>query len=109
MSYCQSKNKCASPKWILDDQWAVGTDPYNWILYRKFGKRWQAAGYYPSAHLLLERLFQKLTRMEGADPDLVMHVKRCFERVQGMADRLSEQLGSDDWKRSTRPSAHPEN
>lgn len=105
MSDLHSTYKCASPNWPLDDKWAIGTDPYNWVLYRKIGRRWQAVGYYARADQLLESLFRKLTRTEPFQPELVLHVRRCFERVQGMADRLAQQLERDGWRSLSRRSA----
>ncbi len=84
--------KRASPTWLLSKDWGVGTDPYNWILYRKGKKSWKAAGYYPSAELLLKSFYRKLTRIEPADPDLIRHVDALSRRAQAAAARLFEEL-----------------
>ncbi len=85
-------NKSATPKWLLSPKWGVGTDPRNWILYRKVGKGWKAAGFYPSAESLLKSWYRKLTRTEPADPDLIRHVEAISRRVEGWAARLYEQI-----------------
>ena len=85
-------SKSASPKWLLSPEWGVGTDPYNFILYRKVGKRWDAVGLYPSPELLLKSLYRKMLRTEPADPDLIRHVEAISRRVEGWAARLYEQI-----------------
>ena len=86
--------KRVTPKWILSPEWGVGTDPYNFILYRKVGKRWDAVGFYPSPELLLKSLYRKMLRTEPADPDLVRHVDAISRRVEGWAARLFEQINT---------------
>ena len=88
-------SKSASPKWLLSPEWGVGTDPCNWILYRRGSNRWNAVGFYPSPESLLKSLYNKLTRTEPADPDMVRHIEAISTRVQGWAAALSEQL--DQW------------
>ena len=83
-----------TPKWLLSPKWGVGTDPRNWILYRKVGKGWKAAGFYPSAESLLKSWYRKLTRTEPADPDLVRHVSRISRRVEDAAARLFKQINT---------------
>ena len=85
-------SKSATPKWILAPEWGVGTDSYNWILYRKVGKGWRAAGFYPSAESLLKSWYRKLTRTEPADTDLIRHVEAISRRVEDAAARLYEQI-----------------
>ena len=100
-------SKSASPKWILSPDWGVGTDPFNWILYRRRGKRWNAVGFYASPDLLLKSLYRKLTRTEPPDPDIVSHVEAISRRVQAAADRLSAELNQIPWARLTRPPDRP--
>ena len=88
-------HKRVTPKWVLSPEWGVGIDPYNFILYRKVGKRWDAVGFYPSPELLLKSLYRKMLRTEPADPDLVRHVEANSKCVEGWAARLYEQLTPD--------------
>jgi hypothetical protein len=81
-------SKRTSPQWQLSPTWGVGTDKYNWILFSKGKKLWKAAGYYPSAELLLKSFYRKLTRTDPADPDLVRHVEAISRRVQAAAAAL---------------------
>ena len=39
-------NNSAKPEWILTDETGIGRDRYNWILYRKFGKKWRPEACY---------------------------------------------------------------
>ena len=106
-------SKSASPKWILSPEWGVGTDPYNWILYRRGTKKdcspgdWKAVGYYATADKLLMGFYRKLTRIEDPNSDLVKHVKACSERVQAAAAALSAELEQWAWAGLTQPPAHP--
>ena len=85
-------SKSATPTWLLSPDWGVGTDPFNWILYRKGGTRWNAVGFYPSPESLLKSLYNKLIRMEPADPDLVRHIEAISRRVEAAAACLYEQI-----------------
>ncbi len=86
----------ASPTWLLSGDWGVGTDPYNWILYKRGGNSWRPRGYYPSPELLLQSLHRVLTRQEVPDPDLVEHVNGICERVEAAAARLYKQLNTQE-------------
>ena len=106
-----SKNT-KKPTWGLDDQWAVDTDPYNWILYKRGKKKdgspgtWSPTGYYATADKLLMGLYQHLTRLEPQGKDLVKHLEACYERVRVLAARLSDELNQDGLGRTTKaPSA----
>ena len=88
-------NRHAIPKWFLSAEWGVGSDPHNFILYRKTGKRWNAKGYYPSVESLLQSFYTKLTRIEPADPDLVRHVEVVSELVEACAAALFAQLDAE--------------
>jgi len=96
------------PKWFLNNEWAIGTDAYNWtLLHRTPGKKnWTPKGYYPSADKLLMGLYRKLSRLEQQDDDLLRHLERLCETVGSLTDRLSEQLEQWVWKDLTRPPAH---
>jgi hypothetical protein len=83
------------PKWILSADWAMGSDPLNFILYRKRGERWTANGFYPSIESLLQSLYARLTRTDPADPDLVSHVEAVSERVEACAAALFAQLDAE--------------
>jgi hypothetical protein len=91
------------PKWILFADWAMGSDPYNFILYKKRGERWNAKGFYPSIESLLHSLYQKMTLTEPADPDIVRHVERVSERVAACAAALFAQLDAEAMLREKRP------
>ena len=86
--------KHKTPEWTLSSDWGVGSDPHNFILYRKTGKRWNAKGYYPSVESLLQSFYTKLTRIEPADSDLVRHVEAISRRVQTCAAALSDQINA---------------
>ena len=73
----------------------MGSDPLNFILYRKRGERWTAKGFYPSVESLLHSLYQKLARTEPADPDLVRHVELVSKRVEACAAALFAQLDAE--------------
>ena len=101
--------KFATPSWLLAPEWGVGTDPYNWILYRRSTKKdgspgnWKAVGYYATADKLLMGFYRKLTRTEDPNSDLVKHVKACSERVQVAAAALSAELEQCTWLGLTPP------
>jgi hypothetical protein len=97
------------PRWKLDDEWAVDTDDYNWIIYKRgvlidgTPGQWKAKGYYPSDVMLFESLYLKLSRTEPKNADLCKHVESISRRVQASAARLSEQLKQDIWSGLKRP------
>lgn len=86
--------KHANPKWILNDDWAISTDPYNWILYRLSGKRWRPVAYFRTPELLLESLYRKLTRTEPRQPTIELHVEHCLRVAQAAADRFIEGMAT---------------
>ncbi len=87
-------NKHAQPHWTLNDNWAVSTDTYNWILYQRSGKSWRAIGYYPSLEMMLKSFHRKLARKEPPQPTLEQHVEHCLELVQAAATRLLDSLAT---------------
>ena len=87
-------SKCKQPQWMLNDHWAVSTDPYNWILYRLSGERWRPLGYYRTPELLLESLYRKLARTEPYQPTIEQHVEHCLRVAQAAADCLLECLAT---------------
>ncbi len=101
-----------TPTWRLNDQWAVDTDPFNWVLYKRGTKRdgspgiWIPTGYYATADKLLIDLYHQLTRLEPQDKALIRHVESCYERVQELAARLSDELNRMAWASLSRPPAH---
>jgi len=88
-------SKHTTPTWIFADDWGMGSDPYNFILYQKRGERWIAKGYYPSIESLLHSFYQKMTLTEPFDPDLVRHVEVVSERVAACAAVLFAQLDAE--------------
>jgi hypothetical protein len=98
-------SKSASPKWMLSDDWGVGTDRYNWILYHKGGNTWKPAGYYPSDELLLKSYYRQLTRTEPADPDLVRHLETISRHAQAAAAAFYGQLDAEQALRSNKRAA----
>lgn len=86
--------KQAQPHWTLNDDWAIGTDSYNWKLYRRSGKGWRPIGYYPTPEMLLKSFHQKLTRVEPPQPTLEQYVEHCLERTQAAADRFLKCLAT---------------
>jgi len=96
----------ATPEWDLSENWGVGRDSHNWILYHKSKKTWTAKGYYPSPETLLKSFFRQLTRTESADPDLVRHIESISRRVEAAAARLYGQIDTRQAERSkTGPAA----
>jgi hypothetical protein len=87
-------SKSAKPKWILNDDWAVSTDTYNWVLYQRSGKSWRAIGYYPSPEMMLKSFHRKLTRKEPPQPTLEQHVEHCLKLTQAAADRFLSVLAT---------------
>jgi len=106
------RKKTKNPSWGLDNQWSVDTDPYNWILYKRGPKKdgspgnWNPAGNYATVDKLLMSLYHQLTRLEPQDKDLVKHLEACYERVQALAARLSDELNQMAWSHLHRPPAH---
>ena len=86
--------KTAKPHWTLNDDWAVSTDTYNWILYQRSGKSWKAIGYYPSPEMMLESLHRKIALVEPPQPTLEKHVKHCLGLAQTAATRLLDNLAT---------------
>ena len=82
--------KRKQPQWILSDDWAVSTDPYNWILYRLSGNRWRPLGYYRTPELLLKSLHRKLLRIEPRQPTIEQHVEHSLRVVQAAAASFIE-------------------
>ena len=87
-------NKRKEPQWILSDNWAVGTEPYNWILYRLSGTRWRPIGFYPSPEMMLKSFHRKLARTEPHQPTLERHVEHCLGLAQAAADRFLSNLAT---------------
>jgi hypothetical protein len=81
-------SKRKQPQWILNENWAVSTDPYNWILYSRSGKNWRATGYYPTPQMLLKSLHREITRKEPRQATLELHLLCCLETAQAVADRF---------------------
>ncbi|MFC1796071.1 hypothetical protein ACFL1V_03140 [Pseudomonadota bacterium] len=95
-------NKHKTPKWFLFDDWGMGSDPFNFILYQKRGERWNAKGFYPSIESLLQSFYNRLIRTEPADPDLVSHIEAVSERVAACAAALFAQLDAEAKQREKR-------
>ena len=86
--------KSAKPQWRLNDNWAVSTDTYNWILYQRSGMIWRAVGYYPSPEMMLKSLHRKICRIEPPQPTLEQHVIHCLGLAQAAATRLLDSLAT---------------
>jgi hypothetical protein len=82
------------PHWILNEDWAISTDTYNWILYRLSGKGWRAVGYYPTPEMLLKSFHRKLTRSETNQPTLEQHVEHCLRVAQAASESFMKSLGT---------------
>jgi len=80
----------------------MGSDPYNFILYRKSGERWNAKGFYPSIESLLYSLYQKMTLIGPFDPDLVRHVEEVAKRVAACSAALFDRLDAEGMLREKR-------
>lgn len=81
-------SKRKQPDWLLNDDWAVSTDTYNWILYRRSGKCWRATSYHPTPQALLKSFHGELTRREPRRVTLELHLLSCLEAAQAAADRF---------------------
>jgi hypothetical protein len=105
------KRNPKDPRWKLDSQWGVDTNDYNWILYFRRKKidgspgKWKATGYYPTAAMLLENLYQKLSMTEPNNLALLTHLEYLCKRVEGLAERLYTQLNAEVWSGLHRPAA----
>ena len=81
-------SKHAQPHWLLNNDWGVSTDTYNWILYRLSGTRWRPVGFYPSPKMMLKSFHRKLARTEPLQPTLEQHVEHCLGLAQAAADHF---------------------
>lgn len=92
-----------APRWLLSDEWAVDTDPYNWILLRRAKKkdgsrgRWAPAGYYPTAEQLLQSLYRKAGRSEPLDADLARHLEATASAIEACSARFLAGLRGHPW------------
>jgi hypothetical protein len=105
-------SKSATPAWILSDEYGVGTDAFNWILYRRSNRKngtpgdWTPAGYWSTPKTLLLGLYEKLILTEPPDKDLLAHLERQSSAVRAAAARLSDELNRMAWAGLTRPTAN---
>ena len=86
--------KSATPIWTLNAEWGVGADPYNWTLFRKSPKRWNAVSFYPNLEKLLESFYQKLSKTEPPQPTLEKHVQSCLEAAVAGTKAFAEQVNT---------------
>ena len=85
-------SKSRSPDWVLNDNWAVSRDTYNWILQSRQGDRWRAVSYYQTPELLLKSLHRQLSRTMPANPDLLQHLETAYKAGERLSDRLSDHI-----------------
>ena len=85
-------SKSTSPDWVLNDDWAVSRDTYNWILQSSRGDRWRAVSYYQTPELLLKSLHQQISRTMPANPDLLNHLEIAYKVGETLSDRLSDHI-----------------
>ena len=90
----------------LDERWAVGTDPYNWILYRKEKKRHKAVGFYGTPESLLRGLWRKCQLEEFDGEDLpkslessLSHALALSEAFWGHLDAQTLSKEKTPWRR----------
>jgi len=87
-----SKHK--SPEWLLSEEWGIGRDPYNWILYtRKRGKKlWRAEGYFNSISNLVEFYYEKRCLVDKPADTLAKHLlgvaASCGCEINAIASRV---------------------
>ena len=92
------------PRWKIAEEWAVDTDPYQWILYYRTPgrKRWSVQGFYPTAVLLLEDLRQKIERTSPSK-SIPATITAALRAATDAQERFSALLKQEVWSGLTRP------
>jgi hypothetical protein len=90
------------PTWFLSDNWAVGRNTHNWILYHRSlddigdPTKWKAIAYYRDPQQLLESLHREILRTTPAHFDLIHHLEVCVGRAKTLTSQLYSQIHSSD-------------
>ena len=79
-------SKSATPEWELTEEWAIGRNRRNWILYIKSNNNWRPDGYYATPISLIISFLQKLTLAEPAEASFIEHIHHCLGVAQAAAD-----------------------
>jgi len=87
--------KIVTPKWILDEDVAVGIDQYNWILYRRSYNKageptvWVPKSYFPKLRGLLQGLQDDLMLTDTGKQTIKDHVECATTALQAQASALA--------------------
>jgi hypothetical protein len=96
-------NKHKQPRWVLDEHWAIDTDPYNFILFRcqvsRNGTpgRWEPKYFYPNLEQLFESLARKMMQTEETGLPLPEHVIAVCNEVEARLSRFHDQVATYPW------------
>jgi hypothetical protein len=100
-------NKHKQPRWVLDEFWAIDTDHYNFILFKRQASRngtpgrWAPKRYYPNLQQLFESLARKMIRTEETELPLPEHVNAVCDEVGARLSRFHDQVATYPWARVT--------
>lgn len=87
-----------NPRWILNETWAISTDPLNWkLLQRTLNKagepsKWKVVGYYPTPEMLLSSLLRKIQLAGSDEPDLIEHLNHALRTATAAYSAFTELL-----------------
>ena len=82
-------SKSAELRWVLNDDWAVSRDKYNWILLARKGNRWRPESYFRTPEQLLKSLHKHLLRTMPANQALLTHLETAYKAGERLSERLS--------------------
>ena len=106
-----SKRKSKQPTWILNDEFGIDRNTYNWILYTRDGTgdttRWKAISYHPTPALLLIALYRKVELTIPAHHDFVHHLEVAADRAHSLCSEFIERVKSNPILTQKRPCAQP--
>ena len=95
--------KDTKPKWVLTEDWGIGLDTLNWKLYKRSRNRktglptkWGAVGYYPTLEMLAESLSRRVMLTDTEATDIVSHLIRAVQSVEGLLSALKVQMNTMD-------------
>jgi len=93
------------PRWILSDEWGVGTNSYNWILLRRSKEGlWANTSYYSSPENLMKGLLERVLRSESKHETLAEHLKAMHAHAKALSLDFVDYLSGDGLHEKSRPS-----
>jgi hypothetical protein len=98
-------NRHRQPQWVLDEHWAIDTDPYNFILFKRQVSRngtpgrWAPKHFYPNLQQLFDSLARKMIRMEETGLPLSEHVNAVCDEVEARLSRFHHRVATYPWAR----------